>query len=276
MSFANAKSPIANSASACRPRLLVSVRDAAEAGEALAGGADWIDLKDPARGPLGAVALAAAEEVARALRGSGVPLSAACGELRDAGPSLQELTLLPEVVLVKLGLASCRGVPWKAEWRRASREVVSGGREIAAVAYLDAEAAASPTSDEVLDAASEGGSTWLLCDTFDKRGPGTIELAAETFLPQLLRRARSNGLKTAVAGRLRRESLRRLPLDLIDVVAVRGAACRESREGPICRDLVRDLRVTLETLCARVPRGEINVARAAQRRPIRSANSDFS
>src|SRR3712207_1522808 len=38
-----------------RVRLLVSVRSAAEAGTALEGGADIVDAKEPARGPLGAV-----------------------------------------------------------------------------------------------------------------------------------------------------------------------------------------------------------------------------
>ena len=35
------------------PALLVSVRDAAEAGNAVAGGAALIDVKEPARGALG-------------------------------------------------------------------------------------------------------------------------------------------------------------------------------------------------------------------------------
>ena len=37
------------------PKLLVSVRDVSEAEAALAGGADWIDLKEPQAGSLGAV-----------------------------------------------------------------------------------------------------------------------------------------------------------------------------------------------------------------------------
>ena len=37
-----------------KPKLLVSVRSADEARAALAGGADLIDVKEPAHGPLGA------------------------------------------------------------------------------------------------------------------------------------------------------------------------------------------------------------------------------
>ena len=64
------------------PLLLVSVRDRAEAELAVLGGADWIDLKEPCAGPLGAVGQATAWRVAEAIPAT-IPLSAACGELCD-------------------------------------------------------------------------------------------------------------------------------------------------------------------------------------------------
>src|SRR5256885_8033438 len=63
-------------------RLLVSVRGSVEARAALAGGADVIDAKDPARGALGPVQrdrLAAIRRVGGAAR----PLSAALGDAAD-------------------------------------------------------------------------------------------------------------------------------------------------------------------------------------------------
>src|SRR5256885_5043898 len=63
-------------------RLLVSVRGSVEARAALAGGADVIDAKDPARGALGPVQrdrLAAIRRVGGAAR----PLSAALGGADD-------------------------------------------------------------------------------------------------------------------------------------------------------------------------------------------------
>ena len=56
------------------PQLLVSVRDATEAAAALHGGAGLIDVKEPARGPLGradaATIAAVVQTVAgRAIRG---------------------------------------------------------------------------------------------------------------------------------------------------------------------------------------------------------------
>ncbi|MFM9024862.1 MAG: (5-formylfuran-3-yl)methyl phosphate synthase, partial [Planctomycetaceae bacterium] len=60
--------------------LLVSVRDAAEAEEALAGGASIVDVKEPRRGPLGAASAATAAAVAGAVAGH-APWTLACGEL---------------------------------------------------------------------------------------------------------------------------------------------------------------------------------------------------
>ena len=49
-------------------RMLVSVRDVAEAQEALRAGVDFIDLKEPAAGALGGLALPVIREVVAALR----------------------------------------------------------------------------------------------------------------------------------------------------------------------------------------------------------------
>ena len=63
-------------------QLLISVRDAAEAQSALAGGADIIDAKDPARGALGAVTLTTLRAIRSAV-GDKRPVSAALGDAVD-------------------------------------------------------------------------------------------------------------------------------------------------------------------------------------------------
>ena len=62
--------------------LLVSVRDAAEAAEALDGGAAIIDVKEPRHGPLGAAEPEAIAAVARMV-GTRRPWTMACGELGE-------------------------------------------------------------------------------------------------------------------------------------------------------------------------------------------------
>ncbi|MFM7109040.1 MAG: (5-formylfuran-3-yl)methyl phosphate synthase, partial [Planctomycetaceae bacterium] len=68
----------------CWSGLLVSVRDAAEAIEAVAGGAAIVDVKDPARGPLGGPSPAVAAAVAAVVAGR-TPWPLACGELAPYG-----------------------------------------------------------------------------------------------------------------------------------------------------------------------------------------------
>src|SRR5256885_2654421 len=63
--------------------LLVSVKNAAEAAAALAGGADVIDAKDPAAGALGAVAPRVFRDI-RALVGDAKPVTAALGDASGA------------------------------------------------------------------------------------------------------------------------------------------------------------------------------------------------
>src|SRR5256885_10829417 len=84
-------------------RLLVSVRGSVEARAALAGGADVIDAKDPARGALGPVQrdrLAAIRRVGGAAR----PGSAALGDADDDAMAAAPAAAAPGVALVKLGL----------------------------------------------------------------------------------------------------------------------------------------------------------------------------
>jgi uncharacterized protein (UPF0264 family) len=223
------------------PRLLVSVRDAAEAREALAGGADWIDLKEPRRGALGAVDAAVARAVVACIAGQ-APISAAAGELADWPVSTaRQLLNVPGISLLKLGLAGCESTNWRPSWRAAQAQIAAAGKQIVAVIYADAAAAAAPPPAEVLTLAADADCDWVLWDTFNKStGPLDQHINAEA-LAAMLAEARTARQKTVVAGRLDEAAISRLPLGLIDMIAVRGAACRGSREAPVCRRCVAAL-----------------------------------
>jgi (5-formylfuran-3-yl)methyl phosphate synthase len=228
--------------SASRPQLLVSVRDAAEALEALAGGADWIDLKEPSRGALGGVDARTAHEIAAAVAGR-APLSAAAGELHDWPDSAsKQLLNIRELRLLKLGLAGCDGAQWRAQWRAAQRQIVDAGKQLVAVIYADHAAAAAPPPAEILALAADAGSPWVLWDTYNKSTGPIHEHLDFDVLREMLTTARAAGMKTVVAGRLDAERLVRLPLREIDMIAVRGAACRGSRDSAVCQLRVAKLR----------------------------------
>ena len=70
---------MSNTPSRAVPAFLASVKDASEAYEAFAAGADVIDCKDPARGALGRLDL---DEIARIVKGVSAlaPVSATIGD----------------------------------------------------------------------------------------------------------------------------------------------------------------------------------------------------
>ena len=94
--------------------LLVSVRSAAEAQTALAGGAALIDVKEPERGPLGRADDATVAEVVAAVA-SRCPVSAALGEIRWGVPA-SPLEGFRRCAYLKPGLAGAwLGIPAPAK-----------------------------------------------------------------------------------------------------------------------------------------------------------------
>ena len=157
-----------------RTGLLVSVRDATEARLALEGGVDWIDLKEPNIGALGAVPTANAEEVVEYV-GDRVPVSAAAGELLDWETSAtKSLLSVSGIRLIKLGLAGCSQTEnWLEIWSAAASEIQSAGKQLVAVAYADTHQAKAPAVEKVLELAIQQGPGTLLIDTYDKAS-GTL------------------------------------------------------------------------------------------------------
>ncbi|MBX3424570.1 MAG: hypothetical protein KF688_02720 [Pirellulales bacterium] len=242
------------------PQLLVSVRDAAEALAALAGGADWIDLKEPARGPLGPVDVATARSVAQIMP-AGTPLSAAGGELCDAlAGAARPLRAVSRIEWMKLGLADCDP---RDEAARAAApfstaalddlacrlamirdEFRSTGKRLVLTAYADAAAARAPSPEVVLQLVRRLRLSWLLIDTWDKSGPALGERLPPPKLAKLLAACHAQGVRTAVAGRLRLDDFGRLPRD-VDLIGVRGAACGGDRAGRVDAEAVRRLAAAL-------------------------------
>jgi uncharacterized protein (UPF0264 family) len=224
---------------AARPKLLVSVRDASEAAAALAGGADWIDLKEPLAGPLGAVDAAIAREVVDRVAGR-CTISAALGELATwTTTPAKQLLEVPGIDFVKLGRADCAEVdPWDEAWLAAERAVRQAGKSLVAVLYADWQRAQSPEPERIVALAGQSACQYLLIDTFDKSSSGTLGCLGSAGLSNLLQLARQHSLSTVVAGKIRLEELAKLPTTSVDMVAVRGGVCPSDRRGQVDERLV--------------------------------------
>lgn len=219
------------------PRLLISVRNAAEAADALAAGADLIDVKEPHRGALGAAEPETIRAVLAAVDGR-VPTSIALGELSE-GNRVPDTKHLP--TFAKFGLSgAAHDADWRAQFERAIAELPSGVQPVA-VAYVDWREAAAPAPREVLDIAIGLSCRGLLLDTFGKTGGSLTSHVNVAELGELLSRARQAGLITVLAGGLQLHELEVLAALEPDYFGFRGAVCRGGRESTLNPERVREL-----------------------------------
>jgi (5-formylfuran-3-yl)methyl phosphate synthase len=214
------------------PLLLVSVRSAAEAEVALAGGASLIDVKEPARGSLGRPDDETVAAVLRCVAGR-KPVSAALGELMDRPPLFQ----LPGLSFAKWGLAGCvRNPHWRRELEAARGLLEAKGEGCRAVvaAYADWRRAEAPPPLDVCLHVCEQRWAVLLLDTWKKDGSTLLDWIGTAELGQFRTMCWASGVRIALAGSLGRRQLKALRNTAPDWFAVRGAACvRGQRQGEL-------------------------------------------
>ncbi len=236
------------------PGLLVSVRSALESLEALAGGADVIDVKEPAHGSLGAADTSTIAEVVNAVSGRAI-VTAALGELTElASRSGSHLVPLPNgISLFKVGLAGCRqNVNWMSTWQDAIARVICSRDasvcQSVAVVYADWPAANAPEPMEILRAAVQFGCPALLVDTWDKSSGSLFNHWAAAELSCFAGEVRSHGIRLVLAGSLTGAAIVEAARLGPDLIAVRTAACDGGRNGAVSRERVRELKQLLTAL----------------------------
>ena len=230
--------------------LLVSVQSAREVEPALAGGASWIDVKQPSAGSLGAPCPETVREVVREIAGR-VPVSVAWGELSDCDDEARERRVpVAGVCLYKLGLSATGAVDWRSGLREIGLSLASGvdgSPGLAAVAYADSEAAGAPTPEQVLEFAIAERSPALLVDTWDKAAGRLFDAISHRSLAEFVARARAGRVPTlAIAGSLGLEDVASVVELNADLVAVRGAATTGSRTAAIDAARVSEFRRAID------------------------------
>lgn len=222
-------------------RLLVSVRDMEEALVAAGAGADFIDLKEPSDGALGAVAPPRVARIVSVLRERhpGVRISATTGDLpaSDAGEIVARVRRLAScgVDYVKVGL-------WPAPSAPATVR-----------ALLDALAAAGPgivpvlLADEGVDpvlvrrALAFGIFPALMLDTAEKGRGSLLERVPLATLADFIADVRAQGAMAGLAGSLRADDAPALLALAPDFAGFRGAVTRGDRTGALDAGRVRGL-----------------------------------
>lgn len=234
-----------------RRQLLISVRDAAEARDALAGGADIVDAKEPLAGALGAVPLPVLHAVVDAVRGASpaVPVSATIGDLGDA--SIEAVltrvhtTAACGVDIVKVGLAPGACAPGLVEALGALR-----GLRVVPVLIAD-----DGLDEALLSRVLLQPFPAVILDTDDKARGSLLDVLDLASLDRFVRRVQEAGRHAGLAGALRAHHVPRLQALEADIVGFRGAACDGERAGPLNVAKVRALATALQAPFATVPVG---------------------
>jgi hypothetical protein len=211
---------------------LVSVRDLREAQIATAAGADIVDFKEPARGPLGAAPPSIWDEASRSLP-SGMSLSAALGECAEATALARRVP--SQFRFAKAGPAGSRSATQLASaWQRI-RDGLNASVELVAVAYADSDAADAPAPELVFREAAKRGLRRCLVDTYLKDGRSTFDHLPLARLRELSEIAASLGLWWALAGSLTLGTIPSAGAGAISVncFGVRGDVCRGGRSGEL-------------------------------------------
>ncbi len=225
----------------------MSVLGPDEAPIALAGGADIVDVKDPAEGALGA----AEPATLRALRALVTPPAELSAALGDA-PQLPGTFALAAhgaaacgVDYVKIGLLGSRGRQEALELLRAVQAAAEGigpATRVVAVAYADAARVGAFPPLLLPALAHEAGLHGVMLDTCIKDGTTSIAALGESGVAAFLSSARTYGLLAGLAGSLRPEDVARARALGAELVGVRGSACEGGRLGRVSVARVRALR----------------------------------
>lgn len=240
-------------AKSSRPRLLVSVRSAAEARDAWRGGADIIDVKEPSAGPLGSASVEILDELFDLPEPQ--QFSLALGELENWDhPSNDGLRRLiasrsSKIRFLKIGLANLADrsdwiTPWQA-WADWCMQAAPGIEPVL-VGYADGHRVNAPSLDEVMAWGINSRANTFLIDTAVKDGQRLDHWLFETDYRRWSRQLRRAGMKLALAGSLDVEpTMQGGWMDpLPDIIAVRSSACVAGlRSNPIDRRRVARLKI---------------------------------
>ena len=207
-----------------KAKLLVSVRSADEAGVAIEAGVDFIDVKEPSRGPLGMPHHETVAAVLEVVNGR-VPVSAALGEWSESILTAAHWHLELPLTYVKWGLAGYTGGPGWGEDLLQTRRDVPAPIEVVATAYVDWEKANSVPPAEVVKFAKRFRYRAFLLDTFQKDGRTLFDHLDHGEVAELIESLQKSGILVALGGSLKPEQVKVLGNVAPDYYAVRGSVC---------------------------------------------------
>ncbi len=236
-------------------KLLISPIDEEEATEAIEGGANIIDVKNPREGALGANFPWIIRRI-RAITPPTVELSCTLGDISNH-PGASALAALGAattgVNYIKAGL---QGIKTKDEAVYVMQKIAQAIRDYdprikaVVVGYADSNRANSVDPLAVPAIANEAKLDVAMIDTAVKDGKNIFSWLTKSQLSNFIETSHSHGLTAALAGGLRKEDLPKICALNADIVGLRGAACTNNDRinGRLRKESVLELANVLRKL----------------------------
>jgi len=233
--------------------LLISPINTDEAHEAIEGGADIVDVKNPKEGSLGANFPWVIRNI-RNITPEGMHVSATLGDV-PYKPGTVSLAAAGAVVsgadYIKVGLYGTKNYDEALE---VMENVVKSVREfdknalVVASGYADAHRVGAVDPMEIPKVAAEAGADLAMVDTAVKDGKTLFDFMDIDKLQEFNNMIHDHGLKSALAGSIKKNQLKLLYDVGCDVVGIRGAACTggDRNKGSIHRSAVSELKGMIE------------------------------
>ncbi|MFQ6135404.1 MAG: (5-formylfuran-3-yl)methyl phosphate synthase [Nitrososphaerales archaeon] len=211
-------------------KIMVSVTNPEEALDAVEGGAEIIDVKNPGEGALGANPPWITRSIREAV-GESVEVSATLGDMPYL-PGTASLAALGAALLrvdyVKVGML---GPKTTEEALNISRSLVRTFQEfrlgvrVVVAGYADYRERGCVNPLTLPQVASESGAWGLLTDVKEKGSKGVFDYLSFEELKRFVDESHSSGLKVALAGSLGKEDIQNILRLGADIMGVRRGVC---------------------------------------------------
>jgi len=229
--------------------LLISPIDTQEAVEAIEGGADIIDVKNPKEGSLGANFPWVIKSI-REMTPNGMKISATLGDV-PYKPGTVSLAAVGAVIsgadYIKVGLYGTKNYDQALDVMKNVVKAVKYYREdafVVASGYADAHRVGAVDPMEIPKIAAASCADLAMVDTAVKDGKNLFDFMDQESLEIFVDEIHNYGMKAALAGSIKEENLSTLYQLNCDVVGIRGAACigGDRNLGKIHRSAVIELK----------------------------------
>uniref|UniRef100_A0A7C3MC62 (5-formylfuran-3-yl)methyl phosphate synthase n=1 Tax=Archaeoglobus fulgidus TaxID=2234 RepID=A0A7C3MC62_ARCFL len=225
-------------------KVLVSPMNVAEALQAIEGGADIIDVKNPAEGSLGANFPWVIREISEIAKKHGKEISATTGDM-PFKPGTASLAALGAAVAgadyIKVGLYGVRNAEEAYEMMSAVVRAVKDydpSRKVVAAGYGDHYRISSVSPLSLPEVVAKAGADIVMVDTAIKDGTSLFDHMKVSDVEKFVSLARDNGLMVALAGNIGWNHIEMLKKLSPDIIGVRSIVCEGDRSSMIKRELV--------------------------------------